>query len=131
MRITVLVVLFSLPFAVLAAPGDFFGPIVPSCAYTSGEICRACDLKTTAFNLLKVLATLAVIAAAIMFTWSGILFATASAFGSNLDRARKLFFSVLLGLVFVLAAALIIDLVLRATTPYSLIELTDVRCVPY
>jgi hypothetical protein len=112
-----------------AAEGDFWGPIVPACAYTAGKICVACDLVTMVDNLLRVFVTLSVFAAIILFVYSGILFVTASWGESNLASAKKIFWKTLIGFLFVIGAFLIVDLTLKASTNQSFKVWTTIRCV--
>lgn len=129
MRWVLIGLLSFIPTVALAADTGFFGPIVPACAYTAGDPCQACDLVKLAENILRVMISLAVMAAALMFAYAGILYVTAAANRQNLESARKIFFNVLIGLVFVLVAYLIIDLIMHMATNQSFRVLSNIQCV--
>lgn len=126
----VLVLVFA-PVVTFAAPGDFFGPIIPACARAAADQypCQACDLVSAGENILRVFVSLAVGAAALMFAYAGILYVTAAANQGNIDSAKSIFFSTLLGLIFILCAYLIIDLALRVFTGQSFNVLSNISCV--
>ena len=67
-------------------------------------------------------------AASLMFAYAGFLYVTASSNRGNLESAKKIFWNVLLGLIFILTAFLIVDLVLRVFTGSSFNVLTEIRC---
>ena len=131
MRYWMLVVLGLLvvPMAAFAANTGFFGPVVPECIMDSNSICQACDLMSTAENLLRVFISLAIGAASLMFAYAGILYVTAAANQGNIDSAKTVFINTLIGLVLILCAYLIVDLVMRAFTGQSLNVLTKVDCI--
>lgn len=118
------------PLTVLAAPGDFWGPIVPNCGLdVSAFMCQACHLAELTHNILSFFISLAVGAAAVMFAYAGFLYVTASSNQGNIDKAKSIFSQVLIGLVLVLVAWLIVDLTLRVFTNQSLQVLTKFQCV--
>lgn len=124
-------VLVLAPAVAFGAETGFFGPIVPECAYTTGSICRACDLVELLNNLLQFIISFAVVVATVMFAYAGFLYVSASTNAKNVDSARKIFSGVFIGLVLILGAWLIVDLVLRTLTPYRLSVLTDIECINY
>lgn len=77
---------------------------------------KACDLMRLVNNLIQFAVQVAVMISAIMFAYAGFLYVTASASPSNLDKAKKLFGYVFLGLVVILVAWIVIDLVLTVFT---------------
>lgn len=127
----ILLTLLLTPLSVFAAEGDFFGPVVPACAYSGGEPCRACDLVTTAFNILKLIITVAMAGATVMLTYAGVLFVMGSASSGNLDSAKRIFWDVFIGLIIVLVAFLVVDLILRTLTEKSLAQWSEVQCVSF
>ena len=103
-----LIALFALPLLALAQGG-----LVPC----TGPTCNFCHLFVLARNIMKFLIlTLAMPIAALLFAWAGILYITAAGNTGQIGRAKKIFADVLLGLVIAVAAALIVDLILRTFT---------------
>lgn len=118
------------PLTVLAAPGDFWGPIVPKCGLdVSAFMCQACHLAALTHNILAFFISAAVGAAAVMFAYAGFLYVSASSNHGNIDKAKGIFSQVLIGLVLVLVAWLVVDLTLRVFTNQSLQVLTQFQCV--
>ncbi len=129
--ILALTVLLTVPAVTFAAETGFLGPIVPSCAYAQGETCRACDLVALVSNILRFLVAFSVLVATGMFAYAGVLYVTASTAPKNIESAKSIFSSVFIGLVLVLAAWLIVDLMLRTLTGSDLNVLTNIECVKY
>ncbi len=121
------ILLLLTPLVALA--GDpFIGQIVPECP---NSICRACDLVTLADNLLRFFVALSVFVASLMFAYAGFLYVTASANKNNFETAKKIFWNVFLGFIFILTAWLIIDISLRVLTGNSLNVMTQIQCVDF
>jgi len=119
------------PSITLAANTTFLGPIVPECARAGTSVCQACDLVKLADNLLKFMVAFSIFGAALMFAYAGFLYVTAATSKGNLDKARKVFSDVFIGLIIVLVAWIVVDLVLRTFTNQSLNVLTSIRCASY
>lgn len=128
-----LAIFCAIPAIAFGAETTFFGSIVPDCPMYGGtaDVCRACDLVKLADNIIKFFVVLSVLVASLLFAWAGFLYVTAASSKSNLDQAKNIFFNVLIGLVLVLAAWLIVDLLLRAISRQSLNVLTQIQCVDY
>lgn len=105
--ITILMTVFFVPVLVLAQEAQ--KGIVPC----TGTDCTACDIVGLASNLMQFFVTLAIVIATLMFTWAGVKYITAGPKPDQISEAHKIFFNVLIGLVVVLAAWLIIDIILR------------------
>lgn len=122
---------FVFVFAALLVPVSAVAAIVPEC--TEGGIpglCQACNIVQLVDNLLKFFVFVAVAAAAVMFAYAGILAVTASANKNNLASAKKIFLNTFLGLVFVVAAFLVIDLLIRTFVPNQTFNVfTRIDCV--
>ena len=131
MRALLFLVLIALPSVAFAANTTFLGPIVPECARAGTSVCQACDLVKLADNLLKFMVAFSVFGAALMFAYAGFLYVTAATSKGNLDKARKVFSDVFIGLIIVLVAWIVVDLVLRTFTNQSLNVLTSIRCASY
>ncbi|MEK7063758.1 MAG: transglycosylase SLT domain-containing protein [Patescibacteria group bacterium] len=122
-----------MPSFTLAADTSFLGNIVPQCPSFNGthDICRACDLVYLADNLIKFFAAASVLVASLMFAYAGFLYVTAAANEPNLKAAKTVFGNVFIGLILVLVAWLVVDLVLRSLSNQSLNVLTEIQCLEY
>jgi len=76
--------------------------------------CSACDLVALAQNIINWFIYAAGVAAVLMFAYAGIIYATSATNPEQIAKAHKIFWNVLLGMVFVLAAWLIIDTIMKA-----------------
>ncbi|PIT96746.1 hypothetical protein COT82_01470 [Candidatus Campbellbacteria bacterium CG10_big_fil_rev_8_21_14_0_10_35_52] len=97
------------------AAASFMKPIVPKCA--SGGICGYCDLISLVNNIIEFLIYFSVIMATLMFMYAGFQYLTAGGKGDKITSAHKIFTNVFLGLVFVLAAFLIVDTIMKTFLP--------------
>lgn len=133
MRVIVFTILLTVLFVPVVASAQIFGgPIVP-CGGPDGPECNACQLVKMADNLIKFFVGMAVVVATLMFTWAGIKYATSGTKPDQISEAHKIFFNVLIGLIVVLGAWLIIDLILMAipsegTTVKGILMWTEVLC---
>lgn len=127
MRTVLLIVLTLIPSIAFAAATSFFGPLVP-CGGKDQAMCQACDLVTLAGNLINFMIAVAVVGAALMFAYAGFLYVTASATPENLNSAKKIFWNVFIGLIFILSAWLIVNLVLTVLTGKSFSEY-EIKCL--
>lgn len=108
----------------------FAAGLVPDCGLGAGQyMCQACHMAALVHNILVFMVGLAVAAATLMFAYAGFLYVTAAANHGNIDSAKRVFGQVLVGLILVLVAWLIVDLVLRVFTGQSLQVLTKFECV--
>jgi hypothetical protein len=78
----------------------------------TGE-CNTCGLVTLAKNLIDIAVFLAVVVATLMFVYAGVLYLFAAANPGNISKAHTIFWDVLLGLVAILAAWMVIDVVMK------------------
>ncbi len=101
--------IISWPFNV-AANGD--GGLVPC----EGPDCDFDDLVALVKAIINFIITLAIVGSAIMFAWAGFIYITAGGSQEKVKQAHNLFKYVGLGLVIILAAWLIVDLILEALT---------------
>ena len=74
--------------------------------------CGICQLAQLVTNLLNFAIYGAVIAAAVLFAWTGFRFLTSRDNSGALTAAKKMFWNVILGLVIVLAAWLIVNTIM-------------------
>jgi len=123
MRKTSYFLIFFFVLAILITPvaslqaAPFTGPIV-KCGIDGdgdGKIdkqCGMCDLIGLANNIIQFAIYLAVTAAAIMFIVAGLKYLTAGGDPAKISSAHKIFWNVIIGLVLVLTAWLIIELVM-------------------
>ena len=75
----------------------------------AAEECGICQLAQLVTNLLNFAIYGAVIAAAVLFAWTGFKFLTSRDNSGALTAAKKMFWNVILGLVIVLVAWLIVN----------------------
>jgi hypothetical protein len=120
MRKTASIVILLLLFIFLSAPlyasaqvdTILGGPLV-QCGWGDYPACNLCELRNLAARVLNFLVALTVVAATVMFTWAGILYVTAGPNPGNIEKAHKIFWNVLIGLVAVLIAWLVIDTIMK------------------
>lgn len=75
--------------------------------------CTTCGLVTLAHNLIQLAVFMSVVIAAIMFAYAGALYLFSAASPANISKAHGIFWDVLLGLVLVLAAWMIVDVIMK------------------
>ena len=114
----VVLVMFLMPFVGLAQdiPG-LEGPIVPCDGSFNAEgrnSCDFCQLVQLSQNIINFLVGFAIFVAVLLFVYAGFLYLSAGANEENVKRAHKLFGSVFVGFILVLAAWLIIDTIMKA-----------------
>lgn len=96
--------------------------------------CQACDLVALAQNVVNFLIYIAAFVAALMFAWAGWLFMSARGSEENISRARSIFGDILFGFVWMLAAWLIVDTLMKylLTGQFNLTEFggwKTIKCV--
>jgi hypothetical protein len=132
---------FALTFAPSAASaGILDGSIVPQCFSNEqgGEVygsfsgaCQLCDLITLASNLIQFAVAFAVVAGTVMFAYAGMLYFTAAAKPDNIKKAHGIFVRVVAGLVIILIAWLIIDLIMKTLTGGKWGPWNEIPCIEY
>ncbi len=128
MRFFVAGVLVAVLFSVVSVPGVAFadtllGPLVEDCemidSYSGRDgsnfsgACQLCDLVDLAYNVIYFGAAFTVVVATLMFLYAGILYFTAAAKPENIKKANGIFVKVLAGMVIVLTAFLVVDLIMK------------------
>lgn len=108
-------VVAMLPLAAFAAVPTFMGSIVQECVLGT-PYCQLCDLVRLANRFIDFAVYFSVLAATVMFVYAGILYVTASANQPNIEKAKKVFTSVFVGLIIILAAWLVINIILSVIT---------------
>jgi len=109
--ISIFVFIFLTPFIVFADATTT--GILPPCV-SSPTGCVFNDFLTLAQNIIDFVLKISVTVAVIMFTWAGILYLTASGDKGNIEKAHKIFTSVLIGFIIVISAWLIINTIANA-----------------
>lgn len=99
------VVLF-LPLFALAETGG----LVPC----TGPDCTMCDLATLVQKIINLLVTISVSIAAVLFAYAGIMYVFAGGDPGKIKSAHSIFFDVFIGLVIILSAWLIVNLIMMA-----------------
>lgn len=107
-----LVIVFFIAPSVALAANTLPGQIVPDSCNKVGGCQSVCDLATIAQNVLNTGIYIAVFLSAILFAWAGWLYLTSVA-GSEVSRAKSIFFDVIVGLVIILAGWLVVDTLMR------------------
>jgi hypothetical protein len=79
----------------------------------TGE-CTICDTQILALRVLNYLITLGVIIAALLFVNAGVLYVTSPGNSGNIAKAHRIFTSTVVGLIIMLAAWLLIDLIMKS-----------------
>ncbi len=112
-RLLAAVVFFLAPLSASAAYLD--GPIVPQCTGIgqNSAACNFCDLVHLFNNGLGFAVEFTVIIATLMFVYAGVLYFSASAKQENIKKAHGIFGKVFIGLILVLAAWLLIDIIMK------------------
>lgn len=108
-----LVVLFvTAPFVASAA--GLFGPIVPQCGTVKGatQMCGFCDFVTLAQNIMNFIVAFSVMVGTLMIVYAGFLYVTAFSNPGQVSKAHRVFTTVIIGLVIVLASWLIVNVIM-------------------
>jgi hypothetical protein len=95
-----------------------FAQIVPC----DGPNCDWNALIKLGQNILNFMVTISVFVAAIMFAYAGWLFFSDSGNASNIEKGKKIFGAIVIGLIIVLIAWLVIDTLLQTLTGRGLDE---------
>ncbi len=113
----VLALLFCMaPSLAFAAPtGGLAGQIVPEECNEVGGCKSICSIAVLASNVLNTGIYVTVFLSAVLFAWAGWLYLTGVA-GSDLNRAKEIFFNVVVGLVIILIGWLVVDTLIRTLT---------------
>jgi len=75
--------------------------------------CTVCDMERLLQRIINWLVTASVIVAALLFVNSGVLYVTSPGNLGNIQRAHKIFTNTLIGIIIILAAWLLIDVVMK------------------
>ena len=107
----------ALPLVAAAQTAFDPGTIVPQCGYFASandfRECTFCDFMQLVRNVLNLILFLTMVSAGGLFAWAGWLFATSGGNGANLQKAKNIFKSVLIGLVLVLGAFTIVNTLMK------------------
>jgi len=87
--------------------------IVPCTGATGAEPCTFCHIAQLAQNVLNTGIYIAVFLSAILFAFAGWKHITAGGDSGKVGEARKIFWNVGVGLVLILGAWLIVDLIMK------------------
>ena len=92
--------------------GSWGRGIVP-CGNPGQEACQACHLVQLAENIVNFFIYFSIAVATLMFAWAGILYVSSSTNPKNIETAHSIFWSVFVGLIIVLSAWLIVDVIMK------------------
>ena len=103
------------PSTVAPGGGGFVGGIVPQECRGSSTVknCDLCSLAQMGQNLANFLLGLTIPAAALLFAWAGILFFSSRGVPEQINRAKKIFMTVVIGFVIAIAAWTLISTVMN------------------
>ncbi len=111
--------LFIAPISAFAQP-SFTGQLVPCgepCATPDGRDgireCTTCDLVALTQRIINFLIFAAVVIAVLLFVYAGFLMVSAGGNEGQLSTAKGIFWSVLIGIIIVLAAWLIVNVIMQ------------------
>lgn len=102
----------SLALPAVASAQSLVRTIVPC----SGVDCSICDIASLAQNVLNAGIFLAVVFSAITFIRAGFMLVTAEGNASKAGDAKRLFKNVVIGIIVLLSAWLIVDVLMRTLT---------------
>ncbi len=93
---------------------QFFGPLVPCGNGTNNtNECTVCHLLALAQNIINFLVSASVLVAALMFLNAGVLYVLSSANPGNISKAHSIFTKTLIGLIIILSAWLIVNVIME------------------
>ncbi len=110
----------STPFVLRAQ-----NPLVPC-----EDGCNFCDLVQLGWNIVHFIAWIVIPLAAIAFAWAGFLYLTSGGSQDKISRAHSVFKKVAIGLIFALAAYLIVHMIIVGLTRYDTVEGITGECPP-
>lgn len=100
-------------YILLLTPGIIFGaPLVPCATEANPEPCEFKHVIVLVNNLVNFIFLIAVPIAAIIFAWAGAKLIFAGGNEGEMQKAKAIFWDVVLGLVFIAASWLIVHVVL-------------------
>ena len=111
----ILTLFVLVPVYILSAQVDFTGPIISGAADCEGfgpDGCNFCNLLALAKNVINFLIYFSATVATLMLVYAGTLYVTAAANPSQIERAKKIFWSVIIGFIFIATAWFIVDAIL-------------------
>ncbi len=133
-----LVVLVFLAFPIGVSAGPLDNPIVPACDRVGQDgvgfsgACQLCDLVKLANNITHFAVAFSVIVAALMFAYAGFLYVTASSKPDNIKTAHGIFVKVFVGLVLILVAWLVVDVIMKTLANNKISEpWKEIECIDY
>ena len=88
--------------------------IVPeNCRAGAAQNCGVCDIAQLAQNVINAGIYIAVFLSAVLFAWAGFNYLIAGGDSGKAEHAKKVFWNIGAGLVLILAAWLIVDLIMK------------------
>jgi hypothetical protein len=112
-NIAVAVVALAVFVVPVMAQAQIFGALIPTCGGNFGEDCSFCNLLWMGQKIINFFIYLSVVVATFLFTYAGVLYMTSAPNPGNIEKAHKIFWNVLIGLIVVLGAWLIVDTVMK------------------
>ena len=90
--------------------------------------CNTCDLAKLAENLINFMVQISFVISALLFAYAGFLFFTAGADSGKVSNARKIFTNTIIGIVIILTAWLVVNVIISVMTGQGLNPFTEVLC---
>ncbi|HED37915.1 MAG TPA: hypothetical protein ENI76_06695 [Ignavibacteria bacterium] len=112
--------MFTLPGVSYAQAGG----LVPC----NGPDCNLCDVAKLAENSISFIVQISFVISALLFTYAGFLFLTAGADSGKVSSARKIFTNTIIGIVIILTAWLVVNVILTVLTGQGVNPFTKVLC---
>ncbi len=112
----------------LALPPVAYAQLDGALVSCLGPYCQLCDLMVTLNNVIRFAVAFSVVVATLMFVYAGALYVTSAANEGNIKKAHGIFSKVFIGLVIILVAWLIIDLIMKVFLSGSFGPWNDIKC---
>ena len=125
-RIVLIAVVFILPSVVVAAglvPCDGVAGLDKK-----GVVCNFCSLMQLAQNIVNYIIILSASIGAIMFAYAGVLYVTNGGDTTKVTKAHGIFTSVFYGIVIILVAWLLVDVLIKTLANESLGPWNKIEC---
>jgi len=100
------------------------GGLVPC----NGPECNLCDLAQLAENVINFFVKISFVISALLFAYAGFLFFTAGADPGKVSSARKIFTDTIVGIIIILTAWLVVNVILTVLTGQGVNPFTSVLC---
>jgi len=108
-----IIFLFAITIAPSIASAQIPTIVPENCRADAAQNCGVCDIAQLAQNTINAGIYIAVFLSAILFAWAGWKYITAGGDATKAGDAKNIFWTVGVGLILILAAWLIVDLIMK------------------